>query len=54
MSDSLERNEATVTAFYDLMFNQCRPAEGVECYVGDVSRQHNPEVTDGKAAFQSG
>jgi hypothetical protein len=30
MPDKLERNRKTVTAFYDLMFNQCRPREAVE------------------------
>ena len=25
----LERNKSNVTAFYDLMFNQCRPAEAL-------------------------
>ena len=25
---TLETNKASVTAFYDLMFNQCQPAEG--------------------------
>ena len=51
MENQLERNKKTVTAFYDLMFNQCRPAEAIRTYAGDVYIQHNPHVADGKEAF---
>lgn len=51
MTATLEENKANAQAFYDLMFNQCRPREAVEKYVGDDYIQHNPEVGDGKEAF---
>ena len=48
---ALERNKRNVVAFYDLMFNQCKPAEAVDQFVGAEYIQHNPRVADGKAAF---
>ena len=47
----LEQNKRNVVAFYDLMFNQCQPAEAMQRYAGDHYIQHNPAVADGKEAF---
>jgi predicted SnoaL-like aldol condensation-catalyzing enzyme len=47
----LERNKKNAMEFYDLMFNQCKPAEAIERYVGDVYIQHNPGVEDGREPF---
>ena len=51
MIEQLERNKKNAMAFYDLMFNQNRPADAMEKYAGDVYIQHNPGVGDGKQAF---
>ena len=51
MDDTLERNKESATAFYDMMFNQCRPLEAIERYVGAAYVQHNPAVADGANAF---
>jgi predicted SnoaL-like aldol condensation-catalyzing enzyme len=51
MNDECRRNKETVTAFYDLMFNHCKPEEAVQKYVGESYIQHNPAVGDGKEAF---
>ena len=49
--DRTERNKSNVMAFYDLMFNENRPREAIERYVGDDYIQHNTHVGDGKQAF---
>ena len=46
----LQQNKSNAKAFYDLMFNQCRPRQAIEEYVGAEYIQHNPEVADGKDA----
>jgi len=38
-------------AFYDMIFNQCKPREGAEKFVGDRYIQHNPLVGDGIEPF---
>lgn len=47
----LERNKQNVVAFYNLMFNENKPGEAIEKYVGASYIQHNPHVHDGKAGF---
>ena len=48
---TVETNIRTARAFYDLMFNQCRPREAIARYAGDLYIQHNPVVPDGKDGF---
>ena len=49
--DPLERNKANVISFYELMFNECKPREAIERYVGVDYIQHNPHVATGKVGF---
>jgi predicted SnoaL-like aldol condensation-catalyzing enzyme len=51
MSTQFERNKRNVMAFYDMMFNQCKPAEAIERFAGATYKQHNPHVADGKQSF---
>ena len=48
---NLDDNKKTVMAFYELMFNECRPAEAIAKFAGETYIQHNPAVGDGKQAF---
>jgi predicted SnoaL-like aldol condensation-catalyzing enzyme len=48
---NLERNKATVVAFYELMFNDCEPREAIELHAGADYVQHNPHVATGKDGF---
>lgn len=46
-----ERNKSNVLAFYNLMFNQSKPALAMQQYGGATYTQHNPELADGREAF---
>ena len=51
MDTALERNKQNAMAFYELMFNECKPAEAIARFAGGSYTQHNPHVADGKQAF---
>lgn len=51
MTNRLDHMKRDAKAFYDLMFNECKPREAIERYTGATYTQHNPEVADGKQAF---
>ena len=51
MTCTPDENRRNAMAFYDLMFNQSKPREAIERYVGASYTQHNPHVADGKADF---
>jgi predicted SnoaL-like aldol condensation-catalyzing enzyme len=48
---NLERNKANVIAFYEMTFNDDKPSEAIDRYVGDDYVQHNPHVATGKKGF---
>ncbi len=51
MKRNLEQNKKNAIAFYHLMFNQNKPEEAIQKFVGNEYIQHNPHVEDGKEAF---
>jgi predicted SnoaL-like aldol condensation-catalyzing enzyme len=46
-----EQNKQTVLAYYNLAFNDRKPAEAAEKYGGPHYIQHNPQAPDGFEAF---
>ncbi|MXW63202.1 MAG: hypothetical protein F4Y00_04760 [Bacteroidetes bacterium SB0662_bin_6] len=51
MDSRTDQMKRDAMAFYDLMFNKCRPRDAIAQYVGGTYTQHNPGVGDGKQAF---
>lgn len=47
----LQSNKDTVVAFYELVFQDHKPAEAAERYIGDRYIQHNPHLPDGAEPF---
>jgi predicted SnoaL-like aldol condensation-catalyzing enzyme len=47
----IEHNKQTVVDYYELAFNDKQPELAVERYLGPQYIQHNPQATDGAAAF---
>ena len=46
-----ESNKKTVRDFYELAFNQHKPTEAAQKYIGARYVQHNPHVPNGAEAF---
>ena len=46
-----ETNKQTVIAYYNMAFNDRKPAEAAQKYGGPHYIQHNPQATDGFDAF---
>ncbi|WP_121061179.1 ester cyclase [Chachezhania antarctica] len=46
-----QTNKRNAVAFYEMMFNDCRPREAIAEFVGDDYIQHNPHVATGTDGF---
>jgi predicted SnoaL-like aldol condensation-catalyzing enzyme len=46
-----EKSKQTVLAYYNMAFNERKPAEAAQKYGGDHYIQHNPQAPDGFEAF---
>ncbi len=51
---TIPENKRIVRDFYDLAFNQRRPADAGGKHVGVTCRQHDPRFGDGATAFSAG
>jgi predicted SnoaL-like aldol condensation-catalyzing enzyme len=51
LSTAQEDNKRIVTAFYELAFNQQKPAEAARKYIDLPYTQHNPDVPNGPEGF---
>jgi len=51
MENELENNKRIVREYYELAFNERKPEEAVEKYMGSYYRQHNPQAGDGAEPF---
>lgn len=51
MDSSLDQNKHSAIDFYEIAFNNCKPEEAVNKYVGNDYIQHNPQVQSGKDGF---
>ena len=50
-ASDLASNRDTVVAFYEMVFQDHKPAEAAERYIGDRYIQHNPHLPDGAEPF---
>lgn len=48
---SLEKNKEIVRDFFEIAFNQHKPAAAVKKHMGKYYTQHNPYAADGSKAF---
>jgi hypothetical protein len=46
-----QNNKQTVIAYYNMAFNERKPAEAAKNYGGPYYTQHNPQAPDGFEAF---
>lgn len=51
MVNELENNKRLVREYYEMAFNERKPEEAVEKYLGGYYRQHNPQAGDGPEPF---